>query len=390
MPSSGGLRIPGQGTGMRGGIMTGDAVSAFSRAMLEAIETVAERRGASVSALGDSYRAAHRELKDGAGRVTPAFFRRFVDEFGDKLAQDRLASLEAFFKAYDDEMSSRASARSNRLLPARNMKLVTARQVLEKRCNVGSISELKLATHDGLEAFLLRAVLGPAYVQNYGAAINAGQAVVELVDRAPREVGLLAAKPRAAVMAHMTLSLAWIGVQSSSADLVRWSVDRLAPFKDADPFAQAAYWHISGYYASGSDAAALARKALGSLRSRERPAFPISKNFSRSIDAAVVRKGYVDADKPLSAEVVELGEPSVEAALERNVERALESDREGSAVVALVQQADAMLKYGKTEGAVEAYFAALRQICGPSGTVASNVRLVQHVGLRIARAKMTK
>lgn len=367
--------------------MTGDAVSAFSQAMLEAIETVAERRGASVSALGDSYRAAHRELKDGTGRITPAFFRRFVDEFGDKLARDRLASLEAFFKAYDDEMSSRASARSNRLLPARNMKLVTARQVLEKRCNIGSISDLKLGTHDGLEAFLSKSVLGPAYAQHYGAAINAGQAVVELIERAPRELGLLAVKPRAAVMAHMTLSLAWIGVQSNSPELVRWSIERLAPFKDADPFALAAYWHISGYQASGGDAAAFARKAFASLRSRERPAFAISKNFSRSVDAAVVRKGYVEADKPISAEVTELAEPSVEAALERNVERALESDREGSAVVAHVQQADAMLRYGKIDRAVDAYFRALARTAMPGGTISANEEIVKNLGLRISSRK---
>lgn len=370
--------------------MTGDAISAFSQAMLEAIETVAERRGASVSALGDSYRAAHRELKDGTGRITAVFFRRFVDEFGGMLARDRLAALEAFFKTYDEEMSSRASARSNRLLPARNMKLVTARQVLEKRCNVGSIGDLALNTNDGLEAFLSRAVLRPAYDQRYDAAINVGQAVVELVDRAPHELDLLAAKPRAAVMAHMTLSLGWIGVQSNSPELVRWSIERLAPFKDADPFAQAAYWHISGYQASSNDAATLARKAFGSLRSRERPAFDISKNFSRSVDAAVIRKGYVEADKPLSAEVVELAEPSVEAALERNVERALESDREGSAVVAVVQQADAMLHYGNAEAAVEAYFRALVLNSESSGSVASNGRLVKQLGLRIARTKQSK
>lgn len=369
--------------------MTGGAVSAFSQAMLEAIETVAERRGASVSALGDSYRAAHRELKDGVGRITALFFHRFVDEFGGMLARDRLASLEALFTTYDEEMSSRASARSNRLLPARNMKLVTARQVLEKRCNVGSISDLKLGTNDGLEAFLSSAVLAPAYAQHYSGAINAGQAVVELVERAPRELGLLAAKPRAAVMAHMTLSLAWIGVQSSSPELVRWSIERLAPFKDADPFAQAAYWHISGYQASVSDAAAFARKAFVSLRSRERPAFAISKNFSRSVDAAVVRKGYVEADKPLSAEVVELAE-SVEAALEHNVARALESDRKGSSVVALVQQADAMLRYGETDAAVESYFRALRQTCEGSNAVAANEGLVKQLGLRIARTKLNR
>lgn len=367
--------------------MTGGAVSAFSQAMLEAIETVAERRGASVSALGDSYRAAHRELKDGVGRITALFFHRFVDEFGGMLARDRLASLEALFTTYDEEMSSRASARSNRLLPARNMKLVTARQVLEKRCNVGSISDLKLGTHDGLEAFLSSAVLAPAYAQHYSGAINAGQAVVELVERAPRELGLLAAKPRAAVMAHMTLSLAWIGVQSSSPELVRWSIERLAPFKDADPFAQAAYWHISGYQASVSDAAAFARKAFGSLRSRERPAFAISKNFSRSVDAAVVRKGYVEADKPISAAVTELAEPSVEAALERNVERALESDREGSAVVAHVQQADAMLRYGKIDRAVDAYFRALARTAMPGGTISANEEIVRNLGLRISSRK---
>lgn len=365
--------------------MTGDAVSAFSQAMLEAIETVAERRGASVSALGDSYRAAHRELKDGTGRITATFFRRFVDEFGGMLARDRLTSLETYFKAYDGEMASRASARSNRLLPARNMKLVTARYVLEKRCNVGSIGDLALNTHDGLEAFLSSAVLGPAYDQRYDTAINAGQAVVELVDRAPHELDLLAAKPRAAVMAHMTLSLAWIGVQSSSPELVRWSIDRLTPFKDADPFAQAAYWHMSGYQASGGDAAAFARKAFASLRTRERPAFPISKNFSRSVDAAVVRKGYVEANKPLSAEVEELAEPSVESALERNVERALESDREGSAVVAHVQQADAMLRYGKIDRAVDAYFRALARTAMPGGTISANEKVVKHLGLRIAQ-----
>lgn len=367
--------------------MTDDAVSAFNRAMLEAIETVAERRGASVSALGDSYRAAYRELNAGTGRVTAAFFNRFVDEFGGMLARDRLSSLEAIFKTYDEEMSSRASARSNRLLPARNMKLVTARQVLEKRCNVGSIRELALGTHEGLETFLSMAVLGPAYDQRYGAAVNAGQAVVELIDRAPRELGLLAAKPRAAVMGHMTLSLAWIGVQSSSPDLVRWSVERLAPFKDSDPFAQAAFWHISGYQASGGDAAVFARRALGSLRSRERPAFAISKNFSRSVDAALVRKGYVDANQPLSAEVAELAEPSVEAALERNVERALESDREGSVVVALVQKAEAMLRYGETAKAVEAYFSAINESSAPGGSVASHEKLVRQLGLRIARSK---
>lgn len=370
--------------------MTGDAVNAFSRAMLEAIETVAERRGASVSALGDSYRAAQRELNGGTGRISAAFFRRFVDEFGGRLARDRLASLEALFKAYDEDMSSRASARVNRLLPARNMKLVTARQVLEKRCDVGSICDLALGTHDGLEAFLSRAVLGPAYDQRYDAAINAGQAVVELVDRAPRELGLLAAKPRAAVMAHMTLSLAWIGVQSSSPDLVRWSVARLAPFKNADPFAQAAYWHISGYQASASDAAVFARKALGSLHSQERSAFAISRNFSRSVDAAVVRKAYVDAGLPLETEVVELGVPSVEVALEQNVERALDSDRQGSGVVALVQQADAMLRYGRIDRAVDAYFSALAHTAMPGGTSAANEEVVKKLGLRLSRRIQTR
>lgn len=369
---------------MRGGIMTGDAVSAFSKAMLEAIETVAERRGASVSALGDSYRTAHRELKGGSGRITAAFFHSFVDEFGGRLARDRLASLEALFKAYDEEMSSRASARSNRLLPARNMKLVTARQVLAKRCNVGSISELKLGTHDGLEAFLLRAVLGPAYAQHYGAAINAGQAVVELADRTPHELGLLAAKPRAAVMAHMTLSLAWIGVQSSSPELIRWSVERLAPFKDADPFAQAVFWHIAGYQASAGDAALFARNAFSSLRSRERPAFGLSRNFSRSVKAALVRKAYIEAGEPLSAEVVELGEPSVAAALESNVERSLDSDREGSAVIALVQKADAMLRYGKIDSAIDAYFRALAQSKDLSTPVANNDSVLKHLGFRLS------
>lgn len=282
--------------------MADDAVSAFHAAMIEAIDAVAERRQRSVSAvLGESYRSLYRDLKTGTARVTPGFFASFIDEHGSVLTDERLARLETFFASYDTEMSARASARVNRLLPARNMKLVTARQVLEKRCNVGSIGDLQLGTHDGLEVFLSRAVLGPAYAQHYGTAINAGQAVVELVERAPRELGLLAAKPRAAVMAHMTLSLAWIGVQSSSPELVRWSIERLAPFKDADPFAQAAYWHMSGYQASNSDAAAFARKAFGSLRSRERPAFAISPNFSRSVDAAVVRKAYVEAGQPLPA-----------------------------------------------------------------------------------------
>ena len=358
--------------------------------MLEAIETVAERRGASVSALGDSYRAAHRELKDGTGRITAAFFRRFVDEFGGMLARDRLASLEALFTTYDEWMSSRASARSNRLLPSRNMKLVTARQVLEKRCNVGSISDLKLGTHDGLEAFLSRAVLGPAYAQHYGAAINAGQAAVELIDRAPREVGLLAAKPRAAVMAHMTLSLAWIGVQSSSPELVRWSIKRMAPFKDADPFAQAAYWHVSGYLASGSDASHAAGKALASLRTRERSAFSVSQNFIRSVEAAFLRRCYVEKDKPLSAEVPDLDETSVGTALDHNVERAMESDRLGSAVVALIQKAEAMLRYGDIEAAIDAYFQALCEAEKPGGVVASNARLLKKQGLEIAVRRISK
>jgi len=366
--------------------MADDAVSAFHGAMIEAIDAVAERRQRSVSAvLGESHRSLYRELNAGSARVTPGFFASFVDEHGSVLTGERLARLKMLFADYENEMSARATARMNRLLPARNMKLVTARQVLEKRCNVGSIGDLQLGTHDGLEAFLSKAVLGPAYAQHYDTAINAGQAVVELVERAPRELGLLAAKPRAAVMAHMTLSLAWIGVQSSSLELVRWSIERLAPFKDADPFAQAAYWHMSGYQASNGDAAAHARKAFGSLRSRERPAFTISKNFSRSVDAAVVRRGYVEADRPLSAEVLELAEPSVEAALERNVERALESDREGSAVVALVQRADAMLRYGKIDRAVEAYFHALARSAMPGGTIAANDEIVKQLGLRIAQ-----
>lgn len=370
--------------------MTGDAVSAFSQAMLEAIETVAERRGASVSALGDSYRAAHRELKDGTGRITPAFFRRFVDEFGDKLARDRLASLEDFFKAYDNEMSSRASARSNRLLPARNMKLVTARQVLEKRCNIGSISDLKLGTHDGLEAFLSSAVLGPAYAQHYGAAINAGQSVVELVDRAPSELGLLAAKPRAAVMAHMTLSLAWIGVQSSSPELIRWSIDRLAPLKDADPFAEAAYWHMLGYQASGKEAAVFARKAFGSLRSSERPSFRISKNFSRSVDAALLRKAYVEAGKSLLAEVSEMPKMTVESALDHNVDQASDSDRRGSLVVALVQRAEAMLAYDKMDAAIDSYFRAVAESGSASGGIAANPKLVGNLAQRLAASRLRR
>lgn len=368
--------------------MADDAVSAFHRAMIEAIDAVAERRQRSVSAvLGESYRSLYRELKAGTARVTSAFFAGFAEEHGSVLTGERLAQLKALHADYEVEMSARTTARINRLLPARNMKLVTARHVLEKRCNVGSIGDLALGTHDGLEAFLSRAVLGPAYDRRYDAAINAGQAVIELVDRAPRELGLLAAKPRAAVMAHMTLSLAWIGIQSSSPELVRWSVKRLSPFKDAEPFAHSAYWHISGYQASGGDAAVFARKALGSLRSRERPAFAVSRNFSRSVDAAVVRKGYVDAGLPLSAEVAELAEPSVEAALDRNVERALESDREGSAVVALVQQAEAMLRYGETAKAVDAYFGAVSESCAPGGSVASHEQLVKQLGYRIARAK---
>lgn len=365
--------------------MADDAVSAFHRAMIEAIDAVAERRQRSVSAvLGESHRSLYRELSAGTARVTPGFFASFVEEHGSVLAGERLGQLKARHADYQAQMSARATARINRLLPARNMKLVTAREVLEKRCNVSSISELKLGTHDRLEAFLSGAVLGPAYAQHYGAAINAGQAVVELVDRAPSELGLLAAKPRAAVMAHMTLSLAWIGVQSNSPDLVSWSVGRLAPFKDADPFAQAAYWHISGYQASGSDAALFARRAFGSLRSRECPAFPISRNFSRSVDAAVVRKGYVEADQPLSAEVVELGVPSVEEALERNIERALDSDRQGSGVIALVQQADAMLRYRRIDRAVEAYFCALARTALPGGNIAANEKIVTNLGLRIA------
>lgn len=353
--------------------------------MIEAIDAVAERRQRSVSAvLGESYRSLYRELKAGTARVTPAFFASFVDEHGTMLAEERLARLNALFADYEAEMATRATARINRLLPARNMKLVTARQVLEKRCNVGSVGDLALGSHDGLEAFLSRAVLGPAYDQRYDAAINAGQAVVELVDRAPRELGLLAAKPRAAVMAHMTLSLAWIGVQSSSPDLVRWSIGRLAPFKDADPFAQAAFWHISGYQASGGEAAILARKAFGSLRSRERPAFSVSQNFSRSVDAAVVRKAYVEAGQPLSAEVVELAAPSVAVALERNVERALDSDRKGSAVVALVQQADAMLRYDVIEAATNAYFSAVRQMARQGGPAAANSTILLQLAQRIA------
>lgn len=368
--------------------MTDDAVGAFNRAMLEAIETVAERRGASVSALGDSYRSAYRELNAGTGRITAAFFHRFIDEHGSMLARDRLASLDAIFRAYDEEMSSRTSARSNRLLPARNVKLVTARQVLEKRCNVGSVRQLALNTHDGLEAFLATAVLGPAYEQQYGTAVNAGQAVVELADRAPGELGLLASKPRAAVMAHTTLSLAWIGVQAGSSELIRWSIERLHPYRDADPFAKAAFWHISGYQASGGDAAVFARKAFGSLRSRERPAFQISQNFSRSVDAALVRKAYVEAGRPLSAEVPELSERSVEAALETNVGRAMDSDRQGSAIVALVQQAEAMLAYGAGERAADSYFQALASMEGVGGVVAANERLVRTLGFAIARRRL--
>lgn len=364
--------------------MTGDAVSAFSRAMLEAIETVAERRGASVSALGDSYRAACRDLKNGTGRITATFFRRFVDEFGGMLARDRLSSLEALFKAYDEQISSRASARSNRLLPARNVKLVTARQVLEKRCNVGSVRQLSLNTHDGLEAFLTTAILLPAYEQQYDKAVNAGQAVVELADRAPGELGLLAPKPRASVMAHTTLSLAWIGVQAGSPDLIRWSIDRLDRYKDADPFAQAAYWHMMGYVSSGSDGAHAARMAFASLRSRERSAFAVSQNFARSVDAALVRKAYVEARQSLSAEVVELGEPSVTAALERNVERARDSDRQGSTVIALVQQAEAMLIHGETEEATASYFRALIAMNAPGGAVGANEKIVRAAGLAIA------
>lgn len=365
--------------------MADDAVSAFHGAMIEAIDAVAERRQRSVSAvLGESHRSLYRELNVGSARVTPGFFASFVDEHGSVLTGERLARLKMLFADYENEMSARATARMNRLLPARNMKLVTARQVVEKRCNVGSISELQLGTHDGLETFLSKAVLGPAYAQHYGAAINAGQAVVELVERAPRELGLLAAKPRAAVMAHMTLSLAWIGVQSSSPELVRWSIERLAPFKDADPFAQAAYWHMSGYRASNGDAAAHARKAFGSLRSRERPAFTISKNFSRSVDAAVVRKAYVDAGLPLETEVIELGVPSVEVALEQNVERALDSDRNGSAVVAHVQKADAMLRYGKVDEAIDSYFSAVAASTKPGGHIASNPAIVSDLALRLA------
>lgn len=367
------------------------AVDVFHQAMIEAIDAVAKRRERSVSAvLGESHRALYRELKAGTARVTPAFFASFAEEHGSVLSGERLTRLKSLFADYEAEMSTRATARINRLLPARNMKLVTARQVLEKRCNVGSVSDLALGTHDGLEAFLSRAVLGPAYDQRYDAAINAGQAVVELIDRAPRELGLLAAKPRAAVMAHLTLSLAWIGVQSSSPDLVRWSIGRLAPFKDADPFAQAAYWHISGYQAAGTDAAVFSRKAFGSLRSRERPAFAVSQNFTRSVDAALVRKAYVETGQPLSAEVVELAERSVETALERNVERSLDSDRQGSAVVALVQQADAMLRYGKTKAAIEAYFRAISAKHQSGGAVASNERIVKQLGLRIAQTKRPK
>ena len=90
------------------------------------------------------------------------------------------------------------------------------------------------------------------------------------------------------------------------------------------------------------------------------------------------------------AEVVELGVPSVEVALEQNVERALESDRQGSVVVALVQQADAMLRHESVEAATEAYFRAMWHSTHGRGGVAGNRKLLECLGIRLSDIKHRK
>jgi len=338
------------------------------------IDRIKEKLGIGVDTILGDHRHLYPQLDSSICRVSREAFECVLCNYEGHFTERDLRELPRRFTVYEAEIAKMPSARSSIFMPAESMKLIEARRTL-KRYGIENPANLSLGTEEGLERFIQQFVLVPAYQQDYKAAINAGQAAIELALRSHSAIGLPADGPQAVAVAQMTLALAWIGKQVNERWLVLWARDETAKIKEYDPFSKSVHLHIQGYLKPHGQGSVLAEGALQALRSGQ-SCIRISSNYQRSLEARLLGEKYVRSGRPLTARVPELGSSlTVAKALDRNIELAEASDRNGSLPIAHVQKGEALLLHGEVGQAVEAYLDARE--ANDSNPIAGNTNMIE-------------
>jgi len=350
------------------------------------IDRIKEKLGIGIDTILGDHRHLYPQLDSSICRVSRDAVESVLCNYEVHFTERELRELLRRFTVYELEIAKMPSARSSIFMPAESMKLIEARRTL-RRYGIENPADLSLRTEEGLESFLEKYVLGPAYRQEYKASINAGQAAIELALRSRSAMGLLADGPQAVAVAQLTLALAWIGKQVDQRWLVLWARDEAAKIRERDPFSKSVHFHIQGYLKPHGQGAMLAEGALKALTNRP-SCMRVSRNYQRSLEARLLREKYIEAGKPLTESVPEFGKRlTVEKALVRNIELAEASDRKGSLAVAHVQMGEALLLHGDVGRAVEAYLDARE--ANDRNPIAGNTNMIELFFKRIQNQRRT-